>query len=505
MEPLSTAVVALYMGLLAVLSLHGAHRVYLLGLYLRHRRRPIRPPRPLDPLPIITIQLPIYNERYVVERLIRAACGLEYPAGRLEIQVLDDSTDDTTAIASRAVGMMRRRGHDIVHLRRGSREGFKAGALAHGLARARGEIIAVFDADFVPGPTFLLDLVHHFSDPRAGMVQARWGHLNRDDSLLTALQAILLDGHFLIEHAARFRSGLFFNFNGTAGLWRRACIETSGGWRADTLTEDLDLSYRAQLAGWRLIFAPEVAAPAELPSDIHAFKSQQHRWARGSIETARRILPRLLRARLPPRVKIEGLVHLTGNAAYLLMLALAILIVPAAMLRQRAGWSALILLDLPLFLFTTVSVAAFYLVSQRAAGRGGRSALKHLPALLGLGIGLCLNNAGAVLGGLLGRPAEFVRTPKLGHDGSSGDWRGRLYRGRRREGLALAEAALGLYFTAAVACAAAFGWYASLPFLLLFQGGFLQSAIRSLAPARRPRPAGAGRMQQDLAPPLVNL
>jgi cellulose synthase/poly-beta-1,6-N-acetylglucosamine synthase-like glycosyltransferase len=521
MDLLATSIVAAYFLVLSALGLYGAHRACLLRLVRRQRGAPDRPPGRLDPLPRVTVQIPIYNERYVVERVIRAACALQYPADRLEIQVLDDSTDDTTAIAASVVEAMRRRGHDILHLRRGTRRGYKAGALAHGLSLSRGEILAVFDADFVPGPTFLLDLIHHFSHPRVGMVQARWGHLNRDYSLLTSLQAIFLDGHFLIEHAARHRAGLFFNFNGTAGLWRRACIETSGGWRADTLTEDLDLSYRAQLAGWRLVFVPEVVAPAELPADIDAFRSQQQRWARGSIETGMRLLPPLLRARLPARVKLEALAHLTANLSYPLMVLLAILIVPAMILRQRAGWEALLVLDLPLFLLSTASVAAFYLASQRAAGADRAAALRRLPALFGLGVGLCLGNAGAALGALARRPAEFVRTPKHrlegsraeprrpGHrgPGDAGDERPG-YRGRRRTWLALVEAALGLYFAAAALYAAAQGMYATLPFLLLFQAGFLGTAVLSLrraSPAgRAPVAARAGPMQQISGPPLVN-
>ena len=365
MTVLEGAVVAAYYATLLVLAIYGSHRYYLLHLYYRHRGDVPRPAARLDPLPLVTVQLPVYNERYVVERLIRAACALDYPADRLEIQVLDDSTDDTSRLAAAVVETMRRRGPDVVHLRRGSREGFKAGALAHGLARARGELIAVLDADFVPSPPFLLDLVHHFSDPRVGMVQARWGHLNREYSVLTRIQSIFLDGHFVIEHAARHRAGRFFNFNGTAGIWRRTCIDSAGGWQSDTLTEDLDLSYRAQLLGWEFVFLPDVVAPAELPADNDAFKTQQHRWTLGSIQTGRKILPRLLRARLPRRVKVEAFFHLTNNSAYALMVLLAILIVPAVLARRALGLDGLMYLDLPLFFLSTLSVSTFYICSQR--------------------------------------------------------------------------------------------------------------------------------------------
>ncbi|HEU4403643.1 MAG TPA: cellulose synthase family protein, partial [Candidatus Polarisedimenticolia bacterium] len=466
---LKTAIVTAYLLTVGLLALYGGHRSYLLRLYGRHRAR-ARRPRPLsgarrDPLPMVTVQLPVYNERYVVERLIRAVSALEYPADRLEIQVLDDSTDDTSRRITETIASLQNQGRAIRHLRRTHRDGFKAGALADGLLTARGDLIAIFDADFVPGPRFLLDLVPHFDHPRVGMVQARWGHLNRGYSLLTRVQSILLDGHFVIEHAARHAAGRLFNFNGTAGIWRRACIESAGGWQSDTLTEDLDLSYRAQLAGWRFVFAPEVVAPAELPADINAFKSQQHRWARGSIETGRKILPRLLRSRLPLAVKIEAFFHLTANGAYLLMLLLGLLIVPATLIRESPEWRPLLLLDTPLVALSTLSVLAFYIRSQREIGEGWAETLASLPLLMSLGIGLCLNNTRAVCAGLGTRRAEFERTPKHSLEGTAGDWRGKRYRGRRRLAWLAAEALLGIYFTAAFVHALRAGTYASLPLL----------------------------------------
>ena len=332
----------------------------------------------------------------------------------------------------------------------------------------------------MPEPSFLLALVHHFSHPRVGMVQARWGHLNRDYSLLTRVQAILLDGHFVIEHAARHLAGRFFNFNGTAGIWRRACIESAGGWQADTLTEDLDLSYRAQLLGWRFVYAPEVVVRAELPADIDAFRSQQRRWARGSIETARKILPRLLGARLPLGVKIEALFHLTANASYVLMVALSILMVPAMIIRRDAGFEMLLLLDLPLVLLSVLSVGAFYLVSQREIGREWRSTVRLLPSLMALGIGLALNNARGVLLALFGKRREFMRTPKHDLRGTRGEWRLKRYQAPRSRPLTALEILLGIFFTGAALEAALAGKLASLPVLLLFQAGFLYPAFLSL-------------------------
>ncbi len=481
------ALVAAYYATLIALAIYGAHRYYLLRLYYRHRRCHPRPAGRLDPLPVVTVQLPVYNERYVVERLVRAACALDYPADRLEIQLLDDSTDDTSRLASAVAETMRRLGHDVVHLRRGHREGFKAGALAYGLARARGEFIAVFDADFVPSPSFLLDLVHHFSDPRVGMVQARWGHLNREYSVLTRIQSIYLDGHFVIEHAARHRAGRFFNFNGTAGVWRRACVASAGGWQSDTLTEDLDLSYRAQLKGWKFVFLPEVVAPAELPADNDAFRTQQHRWTLGSIQTGVKILPRLLRARLPWSVKVEAFFHLTNNSAYALMVLLGILIVPAVLARRALGLDGLVYFDLPLFFLSTLSVSTFYVCSQREVREDWIGSLLYLPFLMSLGIGLSLNNARAVCGALSGRRVEFLRTPKHRLEGAAGDWSRSSYRGLGHGAWTAAEMLLGIYFTGASAFAILSGNAAVLPFFLLFQMGYLHTSFLSLAQALRRR------------------
>ena len=475
------SIVTLYYATLSLLAVYGWHRYHLLRLYRRHPPRTPFPAVAPAALPAITVQLPIYNERRVVDRLIRAACDLEYPAGLLEIQVLDDSTDVTSDLAAAVVEEMRREGRDIRHIRRGSRQGFKAGALAAGLARARGELVAVLDADFLPERSFLLDLVPCFADPRIGMAQARWGHLNRDYSILTRCQAIFLDGHFVIESAARHRAGRFFNFNGTAGLWRRSCIESAGGWQSDTLTEDLDLSYRAQLEGWEFAFVPQVVVPAELPADIDSFRAQQHRWTFGSIQTARKILPRLLRARLPVPVKIEALFHLTGNLSYALMVLLALLIVPAGILRGKAGHPAVLALDVPLFLLTTLAVMAFYLEAQRRVRQDWRSTLKDLPMVMCLGIGLSLNNARAIAAALLGLKREFARTPKHRLVGRSGDRERAVERTTAGRPWKAVELLLGAWFAGAATWAMLSGHYAPLPLFLLFLAGFLVRPILVLA------------------------
>jgi cellulose synthase/poly-beta-1,6-N-acetylglucosamine synthase-like glycosyltransferase len=375
--------VAPYFAILGVLSFYGLHRFRMVYLYYRHRsNRPCMTARPVGAdwprrwrgWPHVTIQLPIYNEKYVVERLIDAVAAMDYPRERLEIQVLDDSTDETGEIARAAVARHAAAGLSIHYLHRKERTGYKAGALAAGLKQARGEFLAIFDADFLPPADFLRRTVPHFADRNVGMVQTRWTYVNRHYSLLTEVQAVLLDGHFVLEHGARSGAGLFFNFNGTAGVWRRAAIEEAGGWEHDTLTEDTDLSYRAQLAGWKFVYLPDVECPSELPVDMNAFKTQQARWAKGLLQTAGKILPRVLRARLPWQVKLEAFYHLTAGISYPLMLLLSALLLPAMIVRFYQGWWQVLWIDLPLFLLATGSVSSFYLVAQRELYTGTVSA-----------------------------------------------------------------------------------------------------------------------------------
>jgi cellulose synthase/poly-beta-1,6-N-acetylglucosamine synthase-like glycosyltransferase len=481
---LRTAVLASYFGVLAVLTFYGAHRWYLLWLYARHRRDAPRPAEVPASAPRLTVQIPLFNERYVARRAIEAVAALEWPADRLEIQILDDSTDDTGRIVADTVAGLRATGCNVVHVTRNERTGYKAGALAAGLAKASGEFVAVFDADFVPAPDFARRLIGHFADPRVGMVQARWGHLNRDGSALTRVQSILLDGHFVIEHAARNRSGRFFNFNGTAGIWRTACIEDAGGWQHDTLTEDLDLSYRAQLRGWRFVFLHDTVAPAELPIEMGAFKTQQHRWAQGSVQTAVKLLPRILLGPLPLRVKLESVCHLTANAGYVLMVVLAALIGPAVWYRRGIGAGQLALIDLPLILLSLGSIATFYLVSQREVYGRWRDTWRYLPVLMAVGIGISVNNARAVLKGLLRNDLEFRRTPKYAlAEITPSALSSRRYRAGRNADTWI-ELALGLYFAGLVVLALADGLWGAVPFLALFAGGFLYTAGLTLRQSR---------------------
>jgi len=344
-------VIGFYFLLFFFLSIFGFHRSILVWRYYHMRK--LRPAlRRMDPLPAVTIQLPVYNEAYVVERLITAVSRIDYPKDLLHIQVLDDSTDETSVIAETLVRELTAQGLDICYIHRSHRQGFKAGALANGLACAKGEFVAVFDADFIPTPGFLKDTIHYFRDDNVGMVQARWDYINRNYSLLTRIQAILLDGHFTMEHGSRFRSGLFFNFNGTAGLWRKSCIEDAGGWQHDTLTEDLDLSYRAQLKGWQFVYAPNVTVWSEIPVEMNAFKSQQHRWAKGSAQTAKKLLGPIIKAPIPLKVKVEAVFHLTSNFAYLCMTMLSIIIFPALIARIEIEWPRLwiMLTDIVIFM-----------------------------------------------------------------------------------------------------------------------------------------------------------
>ncbi len=483
---IDTVLLAAYFAVLLTLAIFGMHRYVMVYLYYRYRHRRPRIETRFDELPRVTVQLPVFNEVYVVERLIDAVASLDYPKERLEIQVLDDSTDETSEVARRRVGYHRARGVDIHFLHRDDRTGFKAGALAFGLERAKGDLLAIFDADFVPSPGFLKDTVHAFADPNVGMVQARWGHLNGGYSLLTRVQTILLDAHFVLEHGGRNRSGRFFNFNGTAGVWRRAAIEDAGGWQHDTLTEDMDLSYRAQLRGWRFVFLPDVVAPAEIPVSMNAFKSQQHRWSKGSIQTARKLLPRILASPLPLPVRIEAVFHLTANLAYPLMVLLSLLIFPSMLVRFNMGWHEMLLFDLPLFMAATMSVTSFYVVSQRELYRDWRRRLRDLPMLLSLGIGMCVNNARAVVEALLGWETGFVRTPKYRIEEAGDTWRVKRYRGVASF-VPYVELALGLYFTATVAYAAFNQIYGSLPFLVLFQVGYLYTGALSLVEAHGQR------------------
>lgn len=421
--------------------------------------------------PCVTVQLPIFNERYVVERLIKSVCRFDYPKELLEIQILDDSTDDTVDIVRAIVKQMKSRGFDIHYIHRDHRTGFKAGALKEGLETAKGELVAIFDADFVPHSEFLKETVPYFTEPEVGMIQTRWGHINNDYSLLTRAQTIGIDGHFGVEQAARAWSGFFMNFNGTAGVWRKKTIEDAGGWQADTLTEDLDLSYRAQLKGWKLRFLTEVVCPAEVPVTINAFKSQQHRWAKGSIQTAKKNLGKLFKADLPLLVKIQAFLHLTHYMVHPMMLLVVLTSIP--MLYAQWFFDSL---SFPIMIFTLLCLATFgptsmYLFSQRILYRDWKTRIKFLPFLMCLGTGIAVNNTKAVLEALLNVKSGFVRTPKYGIREKHESWYGKHY-SIPVSAISVLEFFLGVYSLTGLLMFLFLSKYLVSPFLLIYTAGF---------------------------------
>jgi cellulose synthase/poly-beta-1,6-N-acetylglucosamine synthase-like glycosyltransferase len=480
------AIMLPYFFVMIILAAYGIHRYALVYNYYKNRKNIPGPPPEIPTWPKVTVQLPIYNERYVIDRLVEAVSQFDYPRGLLEIQVLDDSTDQTQQIARDCVDRYRALGLPISYIHRDNREGYKAGALQEGLNSASGEFIAIFDADFIPPADFLRRTVPYFTDQKLAMVQTRWSYINRNYSALTEVAAILLDGHFVIEHSARARSGLFFNFNGTAGIWRRTSIDDAGGWQHDTLTEDTDLSYRAQLRGWRFLYLPNIECPSELPVEMNAFKSQQARWAKGLMQTAKKILPRVLRSKESAAVKAEAFFHLTANISYPLMVLMSIILLPAMIVRFYQGWFQVLVIDLPLFLASTCSISSFYLAAERALyPKTWKRTFLYLPFVMAVGIGLSVRNAWGVLEALFNVKSEFVRTPKYRVEATAtgsnnGGWAKKTYR-KSAGFLPFAEVALGIYFSLAVIYALQNENYATVPFLFLFVWGYLYTGFMSLA------------------------
>jgi cellulose synthase/poly-beta-1,6-N-acetylglucosamine synthase-like glycosyltransferase len=502
MDLLTTLVPTAYLAVLALLSLFGVHRLVVLVLYWRHHGNRPAAGRFAE-LPRVTVQLPVFNERNVVARLVEASCRLDWPRDRFQVQILDDSTDETVVVSRALAQKWRERGVDIEVRHRADRTGYKAGALEAGLDAAKGDYIAIFDADFVPEPGLLRRMMPYFAErPEVGMVQARWGHLNEERNLLTRLSAVLLDGHFVLEHTARNRSGRFFNFNGTAGIWRRDTIADAGGWQHDTLVEDLDLSYRAQLAGWRFVFLQDEVVDAEVPPDVRGFKTQQHRWAKGTVQAARKLLPRVLRADVSLGVKLEAAAHLLSNLAYPAVVLLALLMPPAVLLRGQGDLATLVLLDLPAFGLATCSVALFYAVAEREARGRWLDKAWRLPLVMALGIGISINQSRAVFEGLLGRDVTFVRTPKAGDAGSAQAGAFTSYR-PAAGWTPLLELAMAAYLVVGAGLVAQSGWYASLPFLAMFAAGFGYVGLASLLPVAETRAADAPATEGAAAEPRL--
>jgi len=486
-----------YFIVMVILAFYGIHRYQLVWLYFRNKKKaahaaltdPDAPRFPESDLPFVTIQLPIFNEQFVIERLVDVCCRLDYPRDRFEIQVLDDSTDETTLVAADivaryAAGYAGLPPQPIVYIHRTNRYGYKAGALDAGLASARGEFVAIFDADFAPPRDWVRKVIHTFTDPAVGMVQTRWTHLNRNYSFLTQVEAILLDGHFVLEHGGRSRAGVFFNFNGTAGMWRTKVIGEAGGWQHDTLTEDTDLSYRAQLIGWKFQYLQDVECPAELPIEMTAFKTQQARWAKGLVQTGKKLLPRIMRSDAPFHTKLEAWYHLTANLSYPLMIVLSVLLMPAMIIRSYQGWVQMLLIDLPLFMASTMSVSSFYLVSQKELfpGRWYRTIL-YLPFLMALGVGLTITNTKAVMEALFGIKSAFARTPKYSVKKKGEVSQAKKYR-KRLGIIPWIELAIGTYFAFTVWYAVSSENYFTVPFLILFVFGYWYTGLLSLLQGR---------------------
>lgn len=455
-------------------SLTDAHLVYYYLLSFRKKKKAFATGRNQ---PSVTVQLPIYNEVYVVERLIDVVAAIDYPAEKLEVQVLDDSTDETTEVIAKKVACLQQRNISIQHIRRTDREGFKAGALKHGLAIAKGELVAIFDADFLPPEDFLQKTTTYFEDERVGMVQTKWGHINKSSSLLTSLQAIALDGHFSIEQKGRNSAGYFINFNGTGGVWRKTCIINAGNWEADTLTEDLDLSYRAQLKGWKFIYLENVETPAELPPVISAFKSQQFRWAKGGAETAKKNLKKVLSSRLPFSVKWHGLFHLIYSFGFVSIIISMILSVPLMVIRiyhkqYETFFQATNIITISFLIYI---IHYFISYAKNTAGSvGGKIAgfIIRFPLFVSLFIGVSLNNAIGIVQGYSGIKSPFIRTPKFNTTSPKDAFYSNKYTQIKISFINVLEGVLFIYFLFAIILSIQFNKYTMIPVFAFGSAGF---------------------------------
>lgn len=482
----SDFVLILYFISLLILFAFGAHGFVMVYHYLRQRNRRSEPPVP-GQTPKVTVQLPVFNELYVVRRLIDSVCALDYPKECLEVQVLDDSTDETREIAAETVQRYHDQGFNIKHVTRTDRTGFKAGALKAGLEKAEGEFLAIFDADFVPRPDFLRKTIPYFyQDPKIAVVQTRWEHLNSNYSLLTRTQAMALDGHFVIEQDVRNKAGFFINFNGTGGIWRRSAIEDAGNWHSDTLTEDLDLSYRAQLRGWKFKYLADVTSPAELPSELNALKTQQFRWTKGAIETARKLLPQVWKADIPLRVKIHSTFHLTNNIVFPFILLAGLLNVPLIFIKQHGGHELYFAL-MSFFVLAFIGSFLFYLLSQRSVYPDWRRRLLLFPLFMAGSMGFAVNNSRAVFEGLFRRKSEFIRTPKYRIEQKEDTWLRKRYAPSTISWVVGVEALLAVYCFFGVISSLYYLEIAAIPFQLLYFAGFTFVSTLSIRHALRAR------------------
>ena len=464
---------------LSILFIFGLHGFIMLYYHKKYKAVQHKPIPDFECKDIVTIQLPLYNELYVVERLIDAVCAIDYPKDKLEIQVLDDSTDETVEVAGKIVEEKKKLGLDITYIHRKNRKGYKAGALKEGLAIAKGKYVAIFDADFIPRKNFLKKTLSFFNDDNVGMVQTRWEHLNSNYSILTKVQALALDGHFVIEQTVRNKAGFFINFNGTGGVWRKECIEDAGNWHSDTLTEDLDLSYRAQLNGWKFIFLKDFTSPAELPSEINALKAQQFRWTKGAIETAKKILPLVWKSKIPLRVKLQSTFHLSNNFVFPFILLVAILNVPLIFIKNSGSHEVYFAL-MSVFVLAFISTFLFYLYSQRDVRSDWRKKIVMFPLFMAGSMGLAVNNSRAVFEGLMNRKSEFVRTPKFKVVDEKVSWTGKKYLSSKIGFSVIIESIMAIYCLIGIVSSIYFLEIAAIPFQLLFFTGFSFVAITSI-------------------------
>ena len=484
MSIIAAFILYVHYALVSILCLYGAHRIYHSLVAKRviedvkSEQRHIK----ADPdfRPIVTLQIPLYNEKFVAARIIDQIVKFDYPIDRLQIQIIDDSSDESVQIVAERVAHYKTLGFDIEHLRRSNRQGYKAGALADAMEDVKGEFIAIFDADFIPETDFLTKTLPHFKDAKTGLVQSRWSYLNTKTNMLTRLQSVMLDAHFGVEQVTRYGKDVYFNFNGTAGIWRKAAIMDAGGWKADTLTEDTDLSYRAQLKGWKFIYCPDIFCPSEIPENMTAFKTQQHRWAKGTIEVMKKILPTIWKAKVPLRNKTEATLHLTANITYLLMFVDSLFfLLPTVHIRQQMDPNLLAWLDIPIFAFASLSHAYFFLSGQKRLYGKVWDKLFILPALLATSIGLGVNNGRAVIEALIGYKTGFNRTPKIGNAGVQ-KVRNNSYKTHSENWATAFELCLGLLYTGFLAWALYKTYWIVTPFLALFAIGFFYTSILSL-------------------------
>ncbi|MBI3580488.1 MAG: glycosyltransferase [Nitrospinae bacterium] len=474
----------LHFAALAGLLVYGAHRLLFVFCWLGERRkRENNAPPSMTEFPFVTVQLPLYNERFVAARLIEAAARIDWPAEKLEVQVLDDSTDDTRGIVDETAARLSLRGTNISVIRREGREGYKAGALKHGMTMAKGEFMAIFDADFLPRPDFLVRAMPHFFRPETGMVQARWSFLNAESSWLTRLQSLLLGPHFRIEHLVRFKRGLYFNFNGTAGVWRRKAVESAGGWQSDTVTEDLDLSYRAQLCGWKFVYLDEVSVPSELPVTLAAFRSQQQRWAKGSVQTARKVLPLIFSSSLPASVKFEAAAHLLANVCWLFGTATTLTLYSAVSLRAGAGPHLLLKTDVLMLAAASCAVLSYFYVYIRVRGDG--HSIGSLLLLPVFSIGMSPAISLSVVKGFFKDGGFFERTPKFGVLGRQSVPNPALLYRQSAFPYLMMNALFLAYSVPPVLFAWQRGAWTAIPFLALFPAGFTLVIAKDLADMKR--------------------